>query len=123
MTHDKQDLHDESVIESGVIGRSQHHPAGNVVEVHTTKCCLVGSGPAGVVLSYLLTRQGVPVFLHESHKGFDRNFRGDTIHASVLELMDDLGLSSALHQIQHVNLHGPTIQTRKGPSVRSIFVG
>lgn len=57
-----------------------------------TTCCVVGGGPAGAVLALLLARRGVDVTLLEAHSDFDRKFRGDTIHPSVMELMDRLGL-------------------------------
>ncbi|HIG27165.1 MAG TPA: FAD-dependent oxidoreductase, partial [Verrucomicrobiales bacterium] len=59
----------------------------------STTCCVVRGGPAGVVLSYLLARQEVDVTLLESHKDFDRAFRGDTLHASVLDCLQQLGLA------------------------------
>src|SRR5687768_18369791 len=67
-------------------------------EPHTseTACCVVGGGPAGAVLALLLARKGVRVALLEAHEDFDRDFRGDTLHPSVLELMDELGLAERL---------------------------
>ena len=55
-------------------------------------CCVVGGGPAGVMLGFLLARAGVEVMVLEKHKDFFRDFRGDTIHPSTLELMNELGL-------------------------------
>jgi len=57
-----------------------------------TTCCIVGGGPAGVMLGFLLARAGVEVMVLEKHKDFFRDFRGDTIHPSTLELMNELGL-------------------------------
>jgi 2-polyprenyl-6-methoxyphenol hydroxylase-like FAD-dependent oxidoreductase len=57
-----------------------------------TRCCIVGGGPAGVMLGFLLARAGVEVLVLEKHKDFFRDFRGDTIHPSTLELMYELGL-------------------------------
>src|ERR1700758_3822029 len=57
-----------------------------------TTCCIAGGGPAGMVLGFLLARQGVDVFVLEKHPDFLRDFRGDTIHASTLELMHELGI-------------------------------
>lgn len=57
-----------------------------------TTCCIVGGGPAGVFLGLLLARAGVPVVVLEKHADFLRDFRGDTIHPSTLELMNELGL-------------------------------
>jgi 2-polyprenyl-6-methoxyphenol hydroxylase-like FAD-dependent oxidoreductase len=55
-------------------------------------CCIVGGGPAGVMLGFLLARAGVDVLVLEKHKDFFRDFRGDTIHPSTLQLMYELGL-------------------------------
>lgn len=57
-----------------------------------TTCCIVGGGPAGVMLGFLLARAGVKVMVLEKHKDFFRDFRGDTIHPSTMELMSELGL-------------------------------
>ncbi|WP_275414366.1 FAD-dependent oxidoreductase [Asanoa ishikariensis] len=58
--------------------------------------CVVGGGPAGVVLGLLLARQGVDVVVLEKHADFLRDFRGDTVHPSTLNLLDELGLGAAL---------------------------
>ena len=63
-----------------------------------------------MVLALLLVRQGVRVTLLEAHEDFDRKFRGDTIHPSVLEIFDQLGLSDALLQLQHSKIYGPTLR-------------
>ena len=62
-------------------------------DTQQTTCCIVGGGPAGVVLGLLLARRGIPVTLLEAHEDFERDFRGDTIHPSTMELMDQLGLA------------------------------
>ncbi|QDS99506.1 FAD-dependent oxidoreductase [Adhaeretor mobilis] len=62
-------------------------PNGN-----TTTCCIAGGGPAGIFLGYLLARSGVNVVVLEKHGDFLRDFRGDTIHPSTLELLDELEL-------------------------------
>ena len=58
----------------------------------STTCCIAGGGPAGMMLGFLLARAGIDVLVLEKHKDFLRDFRGDTIHPSTLELMDELGL-------------------------------
>ncbi|HEV3469875.1 MAG TPA: FAD-dependent oxidoreductase [Pyrinomonadaceae bacterium] len=80
-----------------------------------TTCCVVGGGPGGVVLALLLARRGVNVHLLEAHDDFDRDFRGDTIHPSVLELMDQLGLAERLHRLRHTKIHTGTVMTPAGP--------
>ena len=60
-------------------------------EVRTT-CCIVGAGPAGVMLGFLLARAGVQVSVLEKHKDFFRDFRGDTVHPSTMQLMKELGM-------------------------------
>ena len=64
-------------------------------------CVIVGGGPAGMMLGLLLARAGVPVTVFEKHADFFRDFRGDTIHPSTLELMRELGLLDELLKIPH----------------------
>src|ERR1700679_1980740 len=66
-----------------------------------TTCCIVGGGPAGMVLGLLLARAGVDVTVLEKHKDFNRDFRGDTIHPATLEVMHELGLLEALLKVPH----------------------
>jgi 2-polyprenyl-6-methoxyphenol hydroxylase-like FAD-dependent oxidoreductase len=58
----------------------------------TTRCCIAGGGPAGMMLGFLLARGGIDVVVLEKHADFFRDFRGDTIHPSTLEIMYELGL-------------------------------
>ena len=66
-----------------------------------TQCCIAGGGPAGLMLGYLLARAGIDVHVLEKHEDFLRDFRGDTIHPSTLELMHELGLLDAFLQLPH----------------------
>jgi 2-polyprenyl-6-methoxyphenol hydroxylase-like FAD-dependent oxidoreductase len=67
----------------------------------TTTCCVAGGGPAGMMLGFLLARAGVRVTVLEKHADFLRDFRGDTIHPSTLELMVELGLIDEFLKLPH----------------------
>ena len=69
-----------------------------------TSCCVVGGGPAGMMLGFLLARAGVEVTVLEKHRDFFRDFRGDTIHPSTLELMYELGLLEDFLRLPHQEL-------------------
>ncbi|MDQ3794084.1 MAG: FAD-dependent oxidoreductase [Actinomycetota bacterium] len=84
-------------------------------DVKRTTCCIVGGGPAGAVLGLLLARKGVNVTLLEAHPDFDREFRGDTIHPSVMEIMDQLGLAERLLELRHTKVRSAIVQTVSGP--------
>src|ERR1039457_5247161 len=73
-------------------------------ETLKTACCVVGGGPAGMVLGYLLARAGVDVVVLEKHKDFLRDFRGDTVHPSTLEVMYELGLLDDFLKLSHQEL-------------------
>jgi len=81
-----------------------------IIDSEQTTCCVVGGGPGGMMLSLLLARKGVPVTLLEAHKDFDRDFRGDTIHPSILEILEEIGLAEPLHKLRHVKVFGPTLR-------------
>ena len=70
----------------------------------TTRCCIVGGGPAGMMLGYLLGRAGVETLVLEKHADFFRDFRGDTVHPSTLKVMDELGLIDAFLKLPHQQL-------------------
>ncbi len=69
-----------------------------------TTCCIAGGGPAGMMLGYLLARAGVPVTVLEKHNDFFRDFRGDTVHPSTLELMYELGILDDFLKVRHHEL-------------------
>jgi 2-polyprenyl-6-methoxyphenol hydroxylase-like FAD-dependent oxidoreductase len=69
-----------------------------------TACCIVGGGPAGMVLGFLLARAGIQVLVLEKHADFLRDFRGDTIHPSTFELMYELGLLEDFLRRHHQEL-------------------
>lgn len=66
-----------------------------------TRCCIVGGGPAGMMLGFLLARAGVAAVVLEKHGDFLRDFRGDTVHPSTLNVMDELGLLDDFLKLPH----------------------
>jgi len=70
-------------------------------EVLETTCCVAGGGPAGMMLGYLLARQGIAVKVLEKHSDFNRDFRGDTVHPSTLEVLKELGLLEEFLKLPH----------------------
>lgn len=76
----------------------------------TTTCVIAGAGPAGLMLGYLLARAGVPVTVVEKHGDFLRDFRGDTIHPSTLEVMEELGLIDRFLALPHTRAPKLTAQ-------------
>ena len=76
------------------------------METLQTTCCIIGGGPAGMMLGFLLARAGVHVTVLEKHKDFFRDFRGDTIHPSSLELLHELGLLDKFLSLPHSQVTG-----------------
>ena len=70
-------------------------------EALSTQCCIAGGGPAGMMLGMLLARAGVRVLVLEKHADFLRDFRGDTLHPSTLEIMHELGVLERFLQLPH----------------------
>src|ERR1700741_4862136 len=66
-----------------------------------TTVCIAGGGPAGMMLGYLLARAGIDVVVLEKHADFLRDFRGDTVHPSTLQVMHELGLLDAFLKLLH----------------------
>jgi len=85
-----------------------------IKRVEQTTCCIVGGGPAGAILALLLARKGIPVMLLEAHMDFDREFRGDTIHPSVLNILDEIGVADRMLQIRHTKMPKISFQTANG---------
>jgi 2-polyprenyl-6-methoxyphenol hydroxylase-like FAD-dependent oxidoreductase len=81
-------------------------------DIHA-RCVVVGGGPAGMLTGYLLARAGVDVVVLEKHADFNRDFRGDTIHPSTLELMRELGLLEEFLKLPHQEV----------PQLKGIFNG
>ncbi|MGW7365508.1 FAD-dependent oxidoreductase [Streptomyces sp. NPDC054841] len=86
-----------------------------------TTCCVVGGGPAGMVLGLLLARAGVAVTVLEKHGDFLRDFRGDTVHPSTLALLDDLGLAERFAGLPQRRV--TTVQLPLGPDRSLVTVG
>jgi 2-polyprenyl-6-methoxyphenol hydroxylase-like FAD-dependent oxidoreductase len=79
-------------------------------EVRRATCCVIGCGPAGAMLGLMLAREGVDVLVLEKHADFLRDFRGDTLHPSTMEIMDELGLAHGLLDLEHTK--APRIEAR-----------
>jgi 2-polyprenyl-6-methoxyphenol hydroxylase-like FAD-dependent oxidoreductase len=75
--------------------------ASSATETIQTQCCVAGGGPAGMMLGYLLARAGVRVVVLEKHGDFLRDFRGDTVHPSTLQLVHELGLLDEFLRLPH----------------------
>jgi 2-polyprenyl-6-methoxyphenol hydroxylase-like FAD-dependent oxidoreductase len=76
----------------------------------STTCVIAGGGPAGMMLGYLLARAGVDVTVLEKHKDFLRDFRGDTVHPSTLEIMHELGLLERFLRLPHTQIKSGTVE-------------
>ncbi|MER6988533.1 FAD-dependent oxidoreductase [Saccharopolyspora hirsuta] len=86
------------------------NPEGRDCEAEQTQCCVVGGGPAGMMLGLLLARAGVRVTVLEKHRDFLRDFRGDTVHPSTLRLLDELGLGERFARLPAGHLEQMRIQ-------------
>jgi 2-polyprenyl-6-methoxyphenol hydroxylase-like FAD-dependent oxidoreductase len=74
------------------------------MESLSTTCVIAGGGPAGMMLGYLLARAGVDVTVLEKHQDFLRDFRGDTVHPSTLQVMHELGLLEEFLKLPHAQI-------------------
>ncbi len=80
----------------------------------STTCCIVGCGPAGAMLGLLLARAGIDVVVLEKYADFHRDFRGDTIHASTLQVLDELGLLEGFEKLPQQHTSRISIVTDDG---------
>lgn len=83
--------------------------------------CIVGGGPAGMILALLLARQGIPVTVLEAARDFERSFRGDTLHPAIMELLAGLGLAAPLLQLSHTRAHRARLVRAGGSQVIADF--
>ena len=81
-----------------------------MAETLLVQCCVVGGGPAGMMLGYLLGRAGVKTLVLEKHADFLRDFRGDTVHPSTLMIMQELGLIEDFLQLPHSEIRALSVE-------------
>jgi 2-polyprenyl-6-methoxyphenol hydroxylase-like FAD-dependent oxidoreductase len=110
--HDPIVLERARVANFGAFGaRDALSPAmSRLLTTDLTQCCIAGCGPAGAVLGLLLARAGIDVLVLEKHSDFLRDFRGDTIHPSTLDILDELGLASRFLELPHSEISALTMQ-------------
>jgi 2-polyprenyl-6-methoxyphenol hydroxylase-like FAD-dependent oxidoreductase len=96
---------------------------GVIQDVRHTTCVIAGCGPAGAMLGLLLARRGVDVLVLEKHGDFLRDFRGDTIHPSTMEIMDELGLADRLLSLPHTRASQLRFRTPRGTATLADFRG
>jgi 2-polyprenyl-6-methoxyphenol hydroxylase-like FAD-dependent oxidoreductase len=95
--------------------------SGEIHDVRHATCCIAGCGPAGAMLGLLLARKGVDVLVLEKHGDFLRDFRGDTIHPSTMETMDELGLADRLLCLPHTKASQLRFRTPRGAATLADF--
>ena len=96
-------------------------PSEQTYDVRHTTCIIAGGGPAGAMLGLLLAREGVKVLVLEKHGDFLRDFRGDTIHPSTMEIMDELGLADRLLSLPHTKAARLRFRTPRGSATLADF--
>jgi 2-polyprenyl-6-methoxyphenol hydroxylase-like FAD-dependent oxidoreductase len=104
-------------------GTQAQGASGVIQDVRHTTCVIAGCGPAGAMLGLLLARRGVDVLVLEKHGDFLRDFRGDTIHPSTLEIMDELGLADRLLSLPHTRASQLRFRTPRGTATLADFRG
>ena len=87
----------------------------------SVRCCIAGGGPAGMMLGLLLARAGIDVLVLEKHADFLRDFRGDTIHPSTLEVIRELGLIEEFLKLPHQKVRDISIQIGDGRPTAAAF--
>lgn len=87
----------------------------------SAQCCIVGCGPAGAMLGFLLARHGIDVLVLEKHNDFLRDFRGDTIHPSTMQIMDEVGLAEQLLRLPHAKAPVFQVHTQQGTMTTANF--
>src|SRR5438128_5981460 len=104
------------MVSAGIVARSDYRdtvwssvPLDRSTQVNT-RCCIAGGGPAGMMLGFLLARAGVRVVVLEKHEDFLRDFRGDTVHPSTLELMYELRLLEEFLTLPHSTVRELALQ-------------
>src|SRR3712207_7944425 len=96
-------------------------PSGQTHDVRPATSVIAGGGPAGAMLGLLLARRGVDVLVLEKHGDFLRDFRGDTIHPSTMEIMDELGLADRLLSLPHTKTSRLRFRTPRGTATLADF--
>ena len=86
------------------------------LETITARCAIAGGGPAGMMLGLFLARAGIEVIVLEKHADFLRDFRGDTIHPSTLEVLHELGLLDDLLKLPHQEVDHLDVRLAHGPA-------
>src|SRR5918995_3353774 len=102
-------------------GTQSQGASGEIHDVRHATCCIAGCGPAGAMLGLLLARKGVDVLVLEKHGDFLRDFRGDTIHPSTMEIMDELGLADPLLNLPHTKTSRLRFRTPRGSATLADF--
>ncbi len=109
---------DDSLVRQDTRARE---PSGQTHNVRHTTCVIAGGGPAGAMLGLLLAKRGVGVLVLEKHADFLRDFRGDTIHPSTMEIMDELGLADRLLSLPHTRASQLRFRTPQGTATLADF--
>lgn len=104
MQQEQEERQQKNLSQTNTLRTAHAGQSHDMKSVEQTTCCIVGGGPAGVTLALLLARQGIAVVLLEAHLDFERDFRGDTLHPSVMEVMDEIGLADGLLQLPHTKI-------------------